>query len=190
MNRRIRNENSGPTGSKARLNSKIALKRENSHGVAAAAQGSNAPSSDRAGGSQRGRGQDKDRKGGGKAHGQGGGRAQKGRGGGKGEQSAEPHMSSKYTKEELIARQWGLSTNQVKRVKALLRMGVCEEDLVIADRLIKLGRWDRTWSEPGRTLDPPPDRRLHDTCERPSRLVRAARCCHPAGGNRTQRNPR
>lgn len=54
---------------------------------------------------------------------------------------AEEHLSCKYTKQELMARHWGMSLTQMKRVKALLRMGVCEEDLVIADRLLKMGRW-------------------------------------------------
>lgn len=53
---------------------------------------------------------------------------------------AEEHLSCKYTKEELLARHWGMDLNQMKRVKALLRMGVCEEDLEIADRLLKMGR--------------------------------------------------
>lgn len=53
---------------------------------------------------------------------------------------AGPHVSRKYTKEELLARHWDLNINQATRVKALLLMGVSEEDLVIADRLIKLGR--------------------------------------------------
>lgn len=55
-------------------------------------------------------------------------------------QHGELHVSSKYTKEELMARHWGMSTEQMKRVKALLRLGVCEEDLIVADRLLKLGR--------------------------------------------------
>ncbi|CAM9130835.1 unnamed protein product [Ectocarpus sp. 4 AP-2014] len=49
------------------------------------------------------------------------------------------HLSTKYTKEELMARHWGMNLMQMKRVKALLRMGVCEEDLEIADRLLKMG---------------------------------------------------
>ena len=53
---------------------------------------------------------------------------------------AEEHLSCKYTKEELLARHWGMNLVQMKRVKALLRMGVCEEDLEIADRLLKMGR--------------------------------------------------
>lgn len=54
---------------------------------------------------------------------------------------AEEHLSCKYTKEELLARHWGMNLKQMKRVKALLRMGVCEEDLEIADRLLKMGRF-------------------------------------------------
>ncbi|CBN75317.1 conserved unknown protein [Ectocarpus siliculosus] len=38
-----------------------------------------------------------------------------------------------------MARHWGMNLMQMKRVKALLRMGVCEEDLEIADRLLKMG---------------------------------------------------
>lgn len=51
---------------------------------------------------------------------------------------AGPHVSCKYTKEELLARHWDLSIEQATRVKALLLMGVAEEDLVVAERLIKL----------------------------------------------------
>lgn len=54
---------------------------------------------------------------------------------------AEEHLSFKYTKEELMARHWGMNMVQMKRVKALLTMGVCEEDLEIADRLLKMGRF-------------------------------------------------
>lgn len=54
---------------------------------------------------------------------------------------AEEHLSCKYTKEELLARHWGMNVVQMKRVKALLRLGVCEEDLEVADRLLKLGRF-------------------------------------------------
>lgn len=50
------------------------------------------------------------------------------------------HVSSKYTEEQLMARHYGMSMAQAKRVKALLMMGVCEEDLAVADRLLKLGR--------------------------------------------------
>lgn len=60
--------------------------------------------------------------------------------GGPSGKQAENHLSCKYTKEEFIARQWGMNLLQMKRVKALLRMGVCEEDLEIADRLLKMGR--------------------------------------------------
>lgn len=59
---------------------------------------------------------------------------------------AEEHLSCKYTKEEILARHWGMNLQQMKRVKALLRMGVCEEDLEIADRLLKMGRFvGRGW---------------------------------------------
>lgn len=54
---------------------------------------------------------------------------------------AGEHVSCKYTKEKLLERHWGVTIDQMRRVKALLRMGVCEEDLEIADRLIKLGRY-------------------------------------------------
>jgi len=37
---------------------------------------------------------------------------------------------------------WGVTPEQEKRVKALLRLGVNEDDLVIADRLLKLVRYD------------------------------------------------
>lgn len=45
--------------------------------------------------------------------------------------------------EQFVLRKWGMSVEQMKRVKALLRLGVSEEDLVIADRLLKLGRSER-----------------------------------------------
>lgn len=63
---------------------------------------------------------------------------------------AEGHLSYKYTKEELLARHWGMNLLQMKRVKALLRMGVYEEDLEIADRLLKMGRsvgWVISWGK-------------------------------------------
>lgn len=53
----------------------------------------------------------------------------------------ESHLSFKYTKEEILARHWGLTVAQTGRVKALLRMGVSEEDLIVAERLLKLGRY-------------------------------------------------
>lgn len=60
-------------------------------------------------------------------------------------EQAERHLSCKYTKEELLSRHWGMNLEQMKRVKALLRMGVCEEDLEIADRLLKIGRFVGGW---------------------------------------------
>lgn len=59
---------------------------------------------------------------------------------------AEEHVSRKYTKEEFMARYWGVSPEQEKRVKALLLLGVNEDDLVIADRLLKLGRYDSEYA--------------------------------------------
>lgn len=50
-------------------------------------------------------------------------------------------MSCKYTKEELLARHWSMTKEQMKRVKALLRLGVTDDDIVVADRLIKMGRY-------------------------------------------------
>lgn len=50
------------------------------------------------------------------------------------------HVSCKYTKAEIMAKHWGLTVEQMGRVKALLRMGVCEEDIAVADRLLKMGR--------------------------------------------------
>lgn len=54
-------------------------------------------------------------------------------------QQAEEHLSCKYTKDELMWRHWGVSVEQMKRVKALLRLGVSEDDLVIAKKLVNLG---------------------------------------------------
>ena len=53
----------------------------------------------------------------------------------------EEHMSCKYTKEELLTRHNGITVDQIKRVKALLKLGVCEEDMAVADRILKLGGW-------------------------------------------------
>lgn len=53
-------------------------------------------------------------------------------------QQGEPHMSCKYTKDELMERKLGVQAGRLTIMKALLRMGVCEEDLVIAERLMKL----------------------------------------------------
>ena len=55
-------------------------------------------------------------------------------------QQTEKNVSYKYTREELMARYWGINMEQVKRVKALLRLGVDEDDLAIASKLLKLGR--------------------------------------------------
>lgn len=60
---------------------------------------------------------------------------------------AEAHLSCKYTKEQLMARHWGMNLDQMKRVKALLTMGVSEEDLVVAGRLLKLGRYVGRWGD-------------------------------------------
>lgn len=59
---------------------------------------------------------------------------------------AERQISRSYTKEEFMVKYWGVSPEQEKRVKALLQLGVNEDDLVIANRLLKLGRYDSGYS--------------------------------------------
>lgn len=48
----------------------------------------------------------------------------------------EPHISTLYEKDDVMAKHFGVTQKQALRTQALLRLGVTEEDVKIAERLL------------------------------------------------------